>query len=362
MDFILKRNNSSPANASPVSIQKRPERRYTPELTAYHWAGSNFRQEPVRNISSTGVYLQTEERWEPGALVSLTFQRKGPPEKEPVRRIAVQARAVRWGQDGVALSFVLPKGMDLHFWESPLKGASEQIEPEDILSEFRLAGAISFLCGLSPSASDEIRNLLREGLSNYRARSVVEIALRAQELISLSSNLETMRVSSRVLLRILQDGSWADTDAIQQLWAGLLATACSPEGKDESNLTFVDLLSQLTPAHIRLLAAACTRSTKILTGGGKLSTAPVACSTQELMRVTGSRDSLRVDRDIEHLADLGLLERREKSAFFSAVEDAKIAPTSLGLLLYARCNGFRGTPQEFYGVTVAASPAFASGR
>lgn len=361
MDFILRRNNSSPASTSSVSIQKRPERRYTPELAAYHWAGSNFREEPVRNISSTGVYLQTEERWEPGELVSLTFQRKGAPAKEADRRIAVQARAVRWGQDGVGFSFVLPAGMDLHFWESPLKGVSERTEPEDILSEFRLAGAISFLCGLCPSASEEVRDLLREGLSNYRARSVVEIALRAQELISLSGNLEAMRISPRVLLRILQDGSWADTEAIQQLWAGLLATACSPKGEDESNLSFVDLLSQLTPAHIRLLAAACTRSTKILTGAGKLSSTPVACSTQELMRVTGSRDGLRIDRDIDHLADLGLLERREKSAFFTEAEDAKIAPTTLGLLLYARCNGFRGTPQDFYGVTGATSPAYASG-
>ncbi|HVC46569.1 MAG TPA: PilZ domain-containing protein [Terracidiphilus sp.] len=328
----------------------------TPQLAAYHWAGAAFRQESVYNISSTGLYLQTDQRWEPGEVVSLTFQRKGPPEKDAPRRIAVEARAVRCGNDGVGMSFVLPTGMELHFWESPLKSASEQTEPEDILSEFRLAGAISFLRHLCPSAEAELRGFLREGLSNYRAMSAIDITLRAQQLLALSANVDEMRASPRVLLRILQDGSWSDTESIQHLWAGLLATACTPGGDDESNLTFINLLSQLTPGHIRLLAAACTRSSKVLTGAGKISSRPVACSTQELMRVTGLRDSIRIDRDIEFLSDLGLFMSRIKTAFFSA-EDAKIAPTSLGLLLYARCNGFRGTPQDFYGVTVTETPA-----
>ncbi|MGH9520168.1 MAG: PilZ domain-containing protein, partial [Terriglobales bacterium] len=69
----------------------------TPELAVYHWAGSAFHQESVSDISSTGLYLQTEQRWVPGEVVSLTFQRKGPPEKDAPRRIAIQARAVRSG-------------------------------------------------------------------------------------------------------------------------------------------------------------------------------------------------------------------------------------------------------------------------
>ena len=62
------------------------------------------------------------------------------------------------------------------------------------------------------------------------------------------------------------------------------------------------------------------------------------------------------------MPNLGLLQRRTKSSVFSAAEDAEIAPTTLGLVLYARCNGFRGTLQDFYGVTVAESAAFAADR
>ncbi|HUX43737.1 MAG TPA: PilZ domain-containing protein [Terracidiphilus sp.] len=352
--------HSNPPGRSGVRIQTRPERRVIPELAAYRWVGSSFQQESVRNISSTGVYLRTDQRCEPGSLVSLTLQRKGPPEKDVERRIAIKARAVRQGHDGVGLSFVLPLGMALHLWESPLKSFSEQTEPEDILWEFRLASAISFLCRISPHAAAEIRQLLREGLSNYRIKSAIEIALRAEELLSFAAEEGRWQAPARLVVRILQDGSWADSETVQQLWAGLLATSCTAEGNDESNLTYVQLLSQLTPAHIGLLAAACTRSTKILTTAGRISSRPVACTSQELMRVTGSRDILRIDRDIEHLSDLGLLLRRAKSSFFSAADDAKISPTSLGLLLFARCNGYRGTPQDFYGVSTADTPAFAA--
>src|SRR5258708_5864190 len=113
--------------------QGRAERRTSPSLAAYHWKGSNPQQNPIKDISSTGAYLLTEERWNPGDLITLTLQRIGPLESSPELSFAVQARAVRWDEDGVAVSFVLPAGADLRLWQSPLKSTAEQTEPEDIL-------------------------------------------------------------------------------------------------------------------------------------------------------------------------------------------------------------------------------------
>jgi hypothetical protein len=39
--------------------------------------------------------------------------------------------------------------------------------------------------------------------------------------------------------------------------------------------------------------------------------------------------------------------------------DTTVAPTGLGLELYARCNGHRGTAQKFYGVGVTLAGALA---
>jgi PilZ domain len=340
--------SSSAKHAQPE--RRRAERRTSPELAAYTWNGSLQQQAHIKDISSTGLYLLTKERWAPGDTISLTLQRRGPLEGNFERRVAVQARAVRWGEDGIALSFVLPAGTDLRLWQSPLKSSAEQTEPEDILREFRVAGALAFLSRLCPGASDEIRRLMREGLSNYRVASAIEIALRAERLLAFGPNADKLRAPSNLVSRILEDGSWADQESTQQLWAGLLATSCTLSGRDDSNLVFISLLSQLTAPHVRMLTAACTKASKYMSSMERLSSRPIVLSAQEMMQITCTRDMIRIHRDLEYLVDLGLLTTSVKSASFSPLEGTELTPTSLGLQLFARCHGHRGATEDFYGV------------
>jgi hypothetical protein len=291
-------------------------------------------------------------------MISLTLQRRGPLEGNFDRRVVVQARAVRWGDDGIAMSFVLPSGMDLHLWESPLKSAAEQTDPEDILREFRMAGALAFLQRISPEAIDEVRRLLREGLSNFRVASAMEIALTAERILSFGPNPERMRAPASIVLRILEEGSWADAESTQHLWAGLLATSCSLSGRDESNLTYVNLLCQLTSTHVRILTFALTKATRFMAGVERISSRPITLTAQEMTRISGSRDLIRVHRDLEYLSDLGLLTAVVKTQSFSPIEGTQISPTSLGLQLFARCSGHREASTEFYGVP---APAISNG-
>jgi c-di-GMP-binding flagellar brake protein YcgR len=62
---------------------------------------------PIRDISQTGAYLVTEQRWRPGTIVTMTLQRIAGAEDDPMRSIAVQAKVVRQGSDGVGLRFIL---------------------------------------------------------------------------------------------------------------------------------------------------------------------------------------------------------------------------------------------------------------
>ena len=73
------------------------------------------------------------------------------------------------------------------------------------------------------------------------------------------------------------------------------------------------------------------------------------------MRYSGSGDLIKLDRELNYMADIGVIAPREKSAFFQQMTDTTIAPTSLGLQLYARCNGHRGITQNFYGVPVTTA-------
>src|SRR5262249_36049475 len=87
----------------------RAERRRVEQFAAYRWNGSDLAQDTVRDISSSGLYLLTNERWEPGTVLVLTLQREGPMDPDPARRITTQVKVVRCGTDGVGLSFLWSK-------------------------------------------------------------------------------------------------------------------------------------------------------------------------------------------------------------------------------------------------------------
>jgi hypothetical protein len=76
-------------------------------LAAYYWTGSVPEAHDVRDISSSGLYLITEERWYPGTLILMTLVATDHGEECAERSIAVHSRAIRWGDDGVGLQFVL---------------------------------------------------------------------------------------------------------------------------------------------------------------------------------------------------------------------------------------------------------------
>jgi hypothetical protein len=75
-------------------------------LAAYYWTGATPKPHEIRDISSTGLYVVTEERWYPGTLILMTLQPAGGGEGSREQSIAVHSRAVRWGNDGVGLQFI----------------------------------------------------------------------------------------------------------------------------------------------------------------------------------------------------------------------------------------------------------------
>lgn len=351
-------NPSSPMSERSSYVERRrAERRNSPDLAAYHWKGAIPRENVVRDISSTGAYLLTKERWEPGEVIALTLQRSGPLERE--NSFPVQAKTVRWDEHGVAVSFVLPAGADLRLWQSPLKSVAEQNEPEDILREFRVAQAISFLSRISPEVLEPMSKLLHEELSNYRLENAVEIALKAEKMLGAAVEADKLRALPHVVRRVVESGSWSDDKWMLQFWAGLLAASCTVGNGDESTLIFVELLSQLKALHMRILSAASNKSTKLINGSGHISTRPLNWKAADLMKFSGSHDLIKLDRELNYMADCGVIAPRVKSAFFQQMTDTTIAPTALGLELYARCNGYRGNAQSFYGVGLTLAGAIA---
>lgn len=89
------------------SDARKAPRQPAPRLAAYYWNGSVPSAHDIRDVSSTGLYLLTEDRWYPGTLILMTLQDIDDTENGAKPVISVRVRAVRWGNDGVGLQFVL---------------------------------------------------------------------------------------------------------------------------------------------------------------------------------------------------------------------------------------------------------------
>lgn len=346
---FLKRLFAEPEHKTPM-VRRRASRRPAPEFEIGYSFGDAMKFDPIRDISASGVYLLTETRWIPGSLVPLTLHPKACESAMPQQReITVPARAVRCGDDGVGWSFVPPEELDVDAWVNLVEGSLDQDSPNDLVGQFRMAEAVAFLSRITPSIGPGLRQLVRGERNNQHAANVVEIALETKRILSGREGYGALRAHEHVVLQVLEHGSWAEEGDIQRCWAGLLAASCMPEPSDESNLFLVDLFSQLAPIHIRIFTTTCRKATKVPAGNGTVTALPLEFSPDEMMKVSGSRDLIRIERDLFHLSLLGLMESEQKSAMLAVIDHARVTPTALGLQLYARCNGWGGSVAQFYG-------------
>jgi hypothetical protein len=323
-----------------------PERRKTTRLLlqgliARDATGSNPKIHDVMDVSPTGLYVRTEDKWSPGDVVSLTLQKKG--STNDSQTVSVEASAVRVGKDGVGLSFVLPDGVEFHPWNRVHSKSANETDAEYFVRELRLARAMGFLQRICPPAADEIRQQLHVRHSNKRVASAVEIALRAEQLCGERDGSGSLLAHPDLVVRIIENGSWAEDEWIQGLWAGLLASSCCADGQDKSNLVFIELLDKLTPIHLRILSAACRKGTEVIASGESKSTLTLYFTADELIEASGSTSFVRIQQTIGHLSTFGLLADSKRPSYISATEKTKTktTPTALGLEMHARCSGRR---------------------
>ena len=97
-----------------------------PGLTAYFWDGGVPKAHDIRDISATGMYVVTDERWYPGTLVQMTLKKIGSNGVKVEATICVMARSNRWGNDGVGVGFVV------HDPRKPRRDESDGIERADL--------------------------------------------------------------------------------------------------------------------------------------------------------------------------------------------------------------------------------------
>jgi hypothetical protein len=76
-----------------------------PGLIAYFFTGGTPMPHEVSDISTSGIYIVTIERWYIGTIVRLTLSDRHDPKTE--RSLTVNAKVARFGNDGVGFEFLL---------------------------------------------------------------------------------------------------------------------------------------------------------------------------------------------------------------------------------------------------------------
>jgi hypothetical protein len=334
----------------------RAERRVVDQFAAYRWNGSALAHDLVRDISSSGLYLLTAERWQPGAILALTLQREGPLDLDPSRRITTQAKVIRCGPDGVGLAFLWSKNdPKSRQWDTLLESLIGQTRPADMLSLARMVEAFAFLGRICPEGVDEIGEWIRTRASSHKILNAVSLALKAEDLLGIGAVIGALRVNPAIAVRILELGSGTDEEWLHRYWAGLLVTSLSTMGRDKSNLDFIELLSQLTTIPLRIFTVVCTKAAKVVSESGDVSARPLACNLDELASTVSARKP-QMERELESLSGFKLIQR-ERSGNHPALlasSETSITPTNLALQLFALCNGHRGDLREFYFADPAA--------
>jgi hypothetical protein len=124
-------------------INRRRAKRYaSPGLVAYYWTGGAPHCYDVANISATGLYLHTKERWAPETLIQMTLQKakNGNAEAGSENSISVLSEVVRWGEDGTGFNFIL-KDYDTQYSRELLPGEPlERKTVERFLKRMNLVG------------------------------------------------------------------------------------------------------------------------------------------------------------------------------------------------------------------------------
>jgi hypothetical protein len=118
---------------------RKGERESIPGLVAYFFTGGAPIAHKVRDISATGLYVLTDERWYPNTALRITLS----DERDPDRQVSITlfARVARSGSDGVGMQFGLVRKKDLnenkssHTADQALIVTKEQVE--DFVRRFK---------------------------------------------------------------------------------------------------------------------------------------------------------------------------------------------------------------------------------
>lgn len=207
-------------------------------------------------------------------------------------------------------------------------------------------GASAFLSKICSPAGEEFGFLLRDHVRAWRIGNLVRIIEKSKGLLAFDPITFELKASPRVVWKILENGSWTEDEKLQNMWAGLLACSCTEDGRDESNLIYIDLLSRITPSEAHFLnyiGEKCSKDQDVLHFDITVSANP-----ELVKKIPYLVDFDHLTRELNHLESLGLIKSLDIWEGDESMPHATMETTKVALDLYVRCKGSLLSTKEYF--------------
>ena len=227
-----------------------------------------------------------------------------------------------------------------------------------------IQGVSDFLSIVCRPCCEELGLMLKDKVREWRLNNVIKVIEKSQHKLSFEGGELNLRANPRVALSIMDECSIVDDDELQNLWAGLFVSSCTADGKDDSNMNFVDLIRRMSSVEARILRYACEHCQKIIYHNQLVLASDISVPFDLLSSITGTDEIYRLDAEMDHMRSIMLLNHGnafERGEGFSAGDgdlEADITPSALGLSLYYKTHAFNCSPKEFWGASLITSKEY----
>lgn len=213
--------------------------------------------------------------------------------------------------------------------------------------------AKAFLSTVCKPAMEELGLMFSDKIRYWRYCNISKMLVKAKGKMEYSNGELRLIANPKVAMSIMDNSSMEEDETLQDMWAGLFASACTKDGKDDSNMIYVDMLKRLSCVEAKILQYSCLHTAIYLFPNKLILGSRLIVSFDEIAKIAGTNDTYIIDGSLDHLIEIGLL----RSANFDAVSGfettdkelkAGITPSALGLSLFYKASGSTLSILDFY--------------
>ncbi len=227
-----------------------------------------------------------------------------------------------------------------------VKGVADSTK---IITEAGVKCLTVFLSDLCRPGLQEFGGWGGDIVRHYRVQSQLKFAKKAKEMIEEREKIEgKLHAPAPVILELLEGASRNDDDDLHRIWVGLLASSCTTDGMDDSNIPFIHLATRLSPTQARLFSWIATNCPKIHDKDGIVQGDHFKPTAEQLFEAAKTTDRGRLDAELSPLFAAGLFHNNfgEKSIV------SCLGLSSFGVIFYLRVEGKRGDPKNAFPTTI----------